>query len=540
MVLMLSQLGPAITQLSSSNTLAERHVWTLSQGRPFRGPRKSEERASKEFGELNNSVINAEQSVSTSGLHIPPKRKRKRNIEDNDIEAIYLERITKEDSKTSAEIEAASSFKRRKSSTLDSPIDGRGGYDTDDPNSSSIESSERKNGDETRIKLPQHETLALSGKALELEKAARTVFLANVATMCIKSKTAKKTLLNHLSSFCSSLPAASKPHKVDSLRFRSTPFSTGSGPRKAAYAKREIMDATARSTNAYVVYTSQVAAREAVKRLNGTMILDRHLLADSIAHPRKIDHRKCVFIGNLDFVNDESQINAAKAENQNSRPRKSRGPSDVEEGLWREFSKVGVIESVRVIRDGKTRVGKGFAYVQFKVRISIVHLLCQYLSYWIQDDIAVEKALLYNDKKFPPLLPRTMRVSRAKKMTKTSMRKSQHVNKGMSTKPALVVAGYTPESDPSSQSLSGRAGKLLGRAGAARLKGTFSVSDKQPSKGPGSIAKGPEQIVFEGYRASSKRSRGAKFGGSGKKQGKPQTRSSRRGAAFKAKGGRKI
>lgn len=81
------------------------------------------------------------------------------------------------------------------------------------------------------------------------------------------------------------------------------------------------MDATAKSTNAYVVYTSQLAAREAVKKLNGTIILDRHMLADSVAHPRKTDHRRCVFIGNLGFVDDESQINAAKAEEENSRPR---------------------------------------------------------------------------------------------------------------------------------------------------------------------------------------------------------------------------
>lgn len=123
-------------------------------------------------------------------------------------------------------------------------------------------------------------------------------------------------------------------------------------------------------------------------------------------------------------------------------------------------------------------------------------------------------------------------------MTKTSTRKSQPVSKDGDAKPTLADAVYSPRIDPSASSLSGRAGKLLGRAGAAHLKGQFSMSKKKSPQGPGDVAKGPEQIVFEGYRASSKQGRGAKFGGSGKKQGKPRTRSSRRGAAFRAKGGR--
>lgn len=67
---------------------------------------------------------------------------------------------------------------------------------------------------------------------------------------------------------------------------------------------------------------------------------------------------------------------------------------------------------------------------------------------------------------------------------------------------------------------------MLGRAGAAQLVG--------------GIAKTPEAIVFEGYRASAKQGKGGlKIGGSGKKHGKPRTRSSKRGAEFKAKSRRK-
>lgn len=80
--------------------------------------------------------------------------------------------------------------------------------------------------------------------------------------------------------------------------------------------------------------------------------------------------------------------------------------------------------------------------------------------------------------------------------------------------------------------MTGRAEKLLGRAGAAQVRGHSGRGER-----PNGVSKTPEAVVFEGYRASSKQGKGTlKLGGSGKKQGKPRTRSSKRGAAFKASG----
>lgn len=124
-------------------------------------------------------------------------------------------------------------------------------------------------------------------------------------------------------------------------------------------------------------------------------------------------------------------------------------------------------------------------------------------------------------------------------MTKTASHRSQHSSKLDGAKPTTSTARYSPKIDPVAKSMSGRAGRLLGRAGAARFQGRTGPDGKQVTKGPGSIPKAPEQMVFEGYRASSKQSRAAEAGGSGRKQGKPRTRSSRRGAEFKAKGGKK-
>lgn len=150
----------------------------------------------------------------------------------------------------------------------------------------------------------------------------------------------------------------------------------------------------------------------------------------------------------------------------------------------------------------------------------------------------MEKALLYNDKKFPPLLPRLLRVTRAKKMTRAATRNPGPGGVGQAT-PTSSKARYAPRVDPVAHSMSGRAAKLFGRAAAAHLKDRGGPYRAPVIKGPGGVSKAPEQVIFEGHRASSKFSRGTKAGGSEKKRGKPQTRSGRRGAEFKAKGGKK-
>ena len=243
--------------------------------------------------------------------------------------------------------------------------------------SGSVETDEDVEDEE----IPPHETVAAIEKDAELEKSSRTVFLANVSTAAIKSKTAKKTLLDHLASVVSPLPKSNVTHAIESFRFRSTAFASSGLPRKAAYVKKELMETTTKSTNAYAVYTTQTAAREAMEKLNGTMVLDRHLRIDSVAHPAKQDHRRCVFVGNLGFVDDTTAIDAAKDEESNSKPRKGKEPADVEEGLWRHFGKAGNVESVRVVRDKTTRVGKGFAYVQFWVRALLIssRSTCSYI-----------------------------------------------------------------------------------------------------------------------------------------------------------------
>ena len=149
----------------------------------------------------------------------------------------------------------------------------------------------------------------------------------------------------------------------------------------------------------------------------------------------------------------------------------------------------------------------------------------------------MEKALLLAGKKFPPMLPRILRVTRAKNIDKTAS--GSREPKGVA-KPSRSAnnAIHISKPDPQQKSLSGRAGKLFGRAGAAKLRGTGSnmmalgergskasrVSIKPSANGP---------MIFEGHRASSAGKKGVKVV---PRKGKPQTRSSKRATAFRSGG----
>lgn len=92
---------------------------------------------------------------------------------------------------------------------------------------------------------------------------------------------------------------------------------------------------------------------------------------------------------------------------------------------------------------------------------------------------------------------------------------------------------YRPKMPSRVQSLTGRAHKLLGRAGAAKLKATegqHGYSSKSATGG----AKSSQPTVFEGFRASSSQKNGT-LKTARRKHGKPSNRSK----GFKAKGRQK-
>lgn len=151
------------------------------------------------------------------------------------------------------------------------------------------------------------------------------------------------------------------------------------------------------------------------------------------------------------------------------------------------------------------------------------------------------------------MLPRILRVVRAKAVRKTALASQSRPdprNAGNASKTRI----YNPKVSSELSSLQGRAGKLLGRAGAAQFKKKGSGANEtalgkrgqgQRSNSGGSkiegIAKTPEAVVFEGYRASAKsgKPKDLKMGGKGKKSAKPKTRGSKRASEWRKAGGKK-
>ncbi|KAK3341239.1 nucleolar protein 12 [Lasiosphaeria hispida] len=461
------------------------------------------------------------------------KRKRKNRDEFDNLESKYLSKLADD---------GEPSEKRIKADELaaEDGTDAADAADDDDDDAMSVVSE-----------TPVHESIAAAANsaANEVEKANRTVFLSNVSADAITSRAAKKTLLIHLASILDK--KAVPPMKVESIRFRSTAFATAAIPKRAAYIKKSVMEATTKSTNAYVVYSSVQAARLAVQQLNGTIVLDRHLRVDSVAHPAMVAHRRCVFVGNLGFVDDESVLNVKideEGKESTEKRKRTRVPMDVEEGLWRVFSKeAGKVESVRVVRDPITRVGKGIAYVQF------------------YDANAVEAAVLLEGKKFPPMLPRALRVSRCKAPHKTARAmEAKHGKFGAPEsrgKPDKRKGNkYVPKATAEDKTLAGRAGKLLGRAAAGQLgagkpRKFESVAGDGAKRrdsstiakagGDGKVMRSPEDVVFEGRRASIRDGRPKdlkmkpKGSGKSKKSAKPGGRGTARAEKWRASGAAK-
>lgn len=442
-------------------------------------------------------------------------RKRKRRDEHDDLEGRYMRKLAEEEEREDQQEKRRKGEAGQAVETTASREDGE----------SEVEDNEEDEDEDEETPLV-HESLQKSEEHvdIELDKANRTLFLGNVSVEAVTSSKAKKALISHLETPLSTLDSATGPHKIESIRFRSTPFSTGAKPKRAAFITKSVMSATTKSTNAYAVYSTPLASRTVLKALNGSVVLDRHLRVDSVAHPSVVDHRRCIFVGNLGFIDDETVVNT-NAEGETVAKQRHKVPADTEEGLWRIFGEhAGKIESVRVPRDDKTRVGKGFAYVQF------------------YDGNDVESALLLNAKKFPPMLPRALRVTRAKDPRKTTLAMERTANarldflKGTDGKQKNTK--YVPKITPEQQSQAGRAGKLFGRSAAVKQRhGSKDDRRKPRDRGDkpqedGDGIKPPEQFIFEGRRASARdgKPKDLKFGKTKGKKGAVRAKAKGRGA----------
>ncbi|KAJ1775156.1 Nucleolar protein 12 [Coemansia sp. RSA 2523] len=161
----------------------------------------------------------------------------------------------------------------------------------------------------------------------------RTLFIGNLSIKSITDRDAH----NELRALCKEYGV------IKAIRFRSIAFAELL-PRKLAFIRGKF-HSDRQVCNAYVEYTEEESAKKALE-LNGTEFQDKHIRVDLANNDKEHDMKKSVFVGNLDFAAEE-------------------------EDLWRHFGTCGTVSNVRIIRDSKTNLGKGFAYVQFSDRASV-------------------------------------------------------------------------------------------------------------------------------------------------------------------------
>lgn len=156
------------------------------------------------------------------------------------------------------------------------------------------------------------------------EELQRTIYVGNVP---INSK--KKQIKS----------VFKKYGPIETLRFRGIPVADPKIPKKVAAITKEFHP-DRKSIFCYIRFIKPEDAQQAVQE-NGNIFKEHHLCVRYCGSSTKNDECKAIFIGNLNFRAEEEQ-------------------------LWKLFEPCGPIDSVRIVRDSRTGMGKGFGYVNFK------------------------------------------------------------------------------------------------------------------------------------------------------------------------------
>ncbi|NXN95104.1 RBM34 protein, partial [Rhinopomastus cyanomelas] len=160
----------------------------------------------------------------------------------------------------------------------------------------------------------------------------RTVFVGNLPVSCTAQ--ALKSLFRQYG-------------QIKSVRFRCLIPAEDTLSKKLAAIKHKLHP-NAKFVNAYVVFKEECDAIKALKE-NGTEIASGfHIRVDIASKSSSHDNKRSIFLGNLSY--------------------------DITDDAVREhFSVCGDVMAVRVVRDRKTGLGKGFGYVLFE-NTDAVHL----------------------------------------------------------------------------------------------------------------------------------------------------------------------
>jgi len=163
-------------------------------------------------------------------------------------------------------------------------------------------------------------------KVRDKEQEERTIFIGN-----LPSNVSKKTLNGIFA----------KIGKIETIRLRGAARPDLKTTKKQAIIQRSFHE-NRHNIIAYIRYTDIETAKKALK-LNGSKIEENIIRVDLACgnEDSNVDQSKAIFVGNLGFSTEEQTVHE-------------------------HFEKCGEIISVRIVRDSKTGIGKGFCYVNFK------------------------------------------------------------------------------------------------------------------------------------------------------------------------------
>ena len=181
-------------------------------------------------------------------------------------------------------------------------------------------------------RIRRKEARAKAQKVKSDPRLERTIFIGNIPNSCTR-KDVKKLLKDY--------------GVIESIRLRS--IRVTDGERTVKVARKTQKQIVENSTfNAYVVFSSSKEA-ESCLDLNGMLLHGRHLRIDRVEKKTitPLQNQHSVFVGNLPFDADEERVRLV-------------------------FSTCGDIESIRIVRDSKSGVGKGFGFVLFTDRSGVM------------------------------------------------------------------------------------------------------------------------------------------------------------------------
>ncbi|MED6235939.1 hypothetical protein ATANTOWER_002255 [Ataeniobius toweri] len=180
----------------------------------------------------------------------------------------------------------------------------------------------RENNAENWVMKRQRLNVNRQNEALKMK---RTVFVGNLPISCTV-KTLRRLFRDK--------------GPIESVRFRSVVREDPSMSRKEATIKRKVHPKK-QSINAYVVFKNEEGVAKALERNGMEIEKGFHIRVDRVANYSSHDHKRSVFVGNLAF--------------------------DIKEFAFRRhFEECGKVEAVRLVRDPKSGLGKGFGYILFE------------------------------------------------------------------------------------------------------------------------------------------------------------------------------